>query len=318
MVKKPSQSPKVVHARLGSLLSARLIATLVLALASFLISPARCWAHGFAGQRFFPATLTIDDPFVADEGDILFGHSRTSNDAGGDVTTNSTSVEFAKRITSDFGLSLSTEYDNLQFSNDNPSQRGFNNMVIGAKYLSLVDAPHETLVSVGLNASLGDTGNSAISNSFSTYSPAIFFGKGFGDLPSSLEYLRPFAITGVISPNFTTKPSAPDSLSWGFTFQYSLTYLQSFVKDVGIGHPFDHMILVVETPMSTCLNQSCASQITGTVNPGVIWFSRWGQLSLEGTIHVNQRTGSHVGLLFQVHFYFDDIFPTTLGNPLTN
>ena len=24
-------------------------------------------AHGFAGKRFFPATLTTDDPFVADE-----------------------------------------------------------------------------------------------------------------------------------------------------------------------------------------------------------------------------------------------------------
>ncbi|MGC2457266.1 MAG: hypothetical protein WA435_04660 [Gallionellaceae bacterium] len=173
-------------------------------------------------------------------------------------------------------------------------------------------------MSVGLNVSMGGTGNSAISNSFSIISPAFFFGKGFGDLPLSLEYLRPVAITGAISPNFTTQHSAPDSLSWGFTFQYSLQYLQSFVKDVGIGHPFDHMIPVVEIPMSTCLNQSCANQTTGTINPGVIWFSRWGQLALEGTIPVNQRTGSHVGLLFQVHFYFDDIFPNTFGKPLFN
>ncbi len=318
MVKKLSLGAKAVHARLVSQPAAKLLATLIFALISALITPASCWAHGFAGQRFFPATLTIDDPFVADEGDILFGHSQAPNDSGGNVTTNSTSVEFAKRITSDFGLSLATEYDNLQFSNGDPSQRGYNNLIIGAKYLTLVDAPHETLMSVGLNASMGGTGNSAISNSFSTISPAFFFGKGFGDLSPSLEYLRPFAITGAISPNFTTKPSAPDSLSWGFTFQYSLTYLQSFVKDVGIGHPLDHMIPVVETPMNTCLNQACANQTTGTINPGVIWFSRWGQLALEGTIPINQRTGSHVGLLFQVHFYFDDIFPNTLGKPLTN
>jgi hypothetical protein len=316
MVGKPDQSPKAVHARLGSLPSAGLLATLISTLASALIAPASGWAHGFAGQRFFPATLTIDDPFVADEGDILFGHSRTPNDAGGDVTTNSASVEFAKRITTDFGVSLASEYDSLHFSNGDPAQRGYSNLIVGAKYLGLVDAPHEALVSVGFNASLGGTGSSAISNSFSTYSPAIFFGKGFGDLSPSLEYLRPFAITGAISPNFTTQPSAPDSLSWGFTFQYTLTYLQSFVKDVGLGRPFDHMIPVVETPMSTCLNQGCANQTTGTINPGVIWFSRWGQLALEGAIPVNQRTGSHVGLLFQVHFYFDDIFPDTLGKPV--
>jgi len=29
--------------------------------------PGLAFAHGIAGQRFFPPTLTIDDPFVADE-----------------------------------------------------------------------------------------------------------------------------------------------------------------------------------------------------------------------------------------------------------
>jgi hypothetical protein len=29
--------------------------------------PGLAFAHGIAGQRFFPSTLTIDDPFVADE-----------------------------------------------------------------------------------------------------------------------------------------------------------------------------------------------------------------------------------------------------------
>ena len=289
---------------------------LIVPLASMLFVPANCWAHGFAGQRFFPATLTIDDPFVADEGDILFGQSRTPNDAGGNVTTNSTSVEFAKRVTADFGLSVATEYDNLQYSNGDPSQQGFNNLNVGAKYLAFVDGPRETLVSVGLNASLQNSGNRNISDSFSTISPALFFGKGFGDLPQSLSYLRPVAITGMISPNFTTQHTAPNTVDWGFTFQYSLPYLQSFVKDMGIGRPFNHMIPVIETPMSTCLNQNCAGQTTGTINPGVIWFSHWGQLALEGTIPVNQRSGNHVGVLFQVHFYFDDIFPDTLGKPL--
>ena len=34
-------------------------------MAAFDADPAA--AHGFAGKRFFPATLTNDDPFVADE-----------------------------------------------------------------------------------------------------------------------------------------------------------------------------------------------------------------------------------------------------------
>ena len=32
-----------------------------------LLWPTWSWAHGFAGQRFFPTTLAIDDPFVSDE-----------------------------------------------------------------------------------------------------------------------------------------------------------------------------------------------------------------------------------------------------------
>lgn len=318
MIKRHFLSTKAIHYCHGTLPFANLIAVLCVALTTALIAPVTCWAHGFAGQRFFPATLTIDDPFVADEGDILLGHSVTPNDVGGSVMTNSTALEIAKRITSNFGLSLATEYDNLQYSNGASPLRGYNNLIVGAKYLSFVDAPHETLISFGLNASLGGTGNTAISNSFSTLSPAFFFGKGFGDLSPRFEYLRPLAITGAISPNFTIKNSAPDSLSWGFTFQYNLQYLESFVKDAGLGRPFNHMIPVVETPMNTCLNQGCANQTTGTINPGVIWFGHWGQLALESTIPINQRTGSHVGLLFQMHFYFDDIFPNTLGKPLIN
>lgn len=279
-------------------------------------APCTAWAHGFAGQRFFPATLTIDDPFVADEGDILLGHSRTPNDVGGDVTTSSTSLEFAKRITRNLGVSVATEYDNLRFSNGDPSLRGFNNLAVGVRYLSLVSAAHEALVSVGLNADLGGTGSKAVADRFSTISPIVLFGKGLGDLPDSVPYLRPIAVTGAVSPNFTTDSSAPDSLDWGFTFEYSLPYLQSFVKDVGLRAPFNHMIPVVEMPMNTCLNLGCRGQTTGTVNPGVIWFSRWGQLALEAAIPVNPRSGHHVGVLFQVHFYFDDIFPQSLGKPL--
>jgi hypothetical protein len=316
MVNKRSLFIKSVVDRIGGRSMSVFGAALIVPLALMLFAPANCRAHGFAGQRFFPATLTIDDPFVADEGDILFGQSRTPNDAGGKVTANSAALEFAKRITSNFGVSVATEYDNLEYSNGDPSQRGFNNLNVGAKYLVLVDGPRETLVSVGLNASMQNTGNRNISDSFTTISPALFFGKGFGDLPQSLAYLRPVAITGTLSPNFTTQHTAPDTLDWGFTFQYSLPYLQSFVKDMGMGRPFNHMIPVIETPMSTCLNLNCAGQTTGTVNPGVIWFSHWGQLALEGTIPVNRRSGNHIGVLFQVHFYFDDMFPETLGKPL--
>ena len=40
---------------------------LVAAAAMALLPSAEARAHGFAGDRFFPATILTDDPFVADE-----------------------------------------------------------------------------------------------------------------------------------------------------------------------------------------------------------------------------------------------------------
>jgi hypothetical protein len=34
---------------------------------AFFASIDNAFSHGFAGRRFFPATLSTDDPFVADE-----------------------------------------------------------------------------------------------------------------------------------------------------------------------------------------------------------------------------------------------------------
>ncbi|MGE5299674.1 MAG: hypothetical protein ACM3MB_01770, partial [Acidobacteriota bacterium] len=41
------------------------------ALLCVLLVPASSWAHGFAGQRFFPTTFQVDDPFISDEFSIL-------------------------------------------------------------------------------------------------------------------------------------------------------------------------------------------------------------------------------------------------------
>lgn len=182
------------------------------------------------------------------------------------------------------------------------------------------NARHEFMASIGLLAEIGGTGAKSIANAYSTLTPSFYFGKGFGDLPASLGYLRPFAVTGEIGPNLTTTSSdnGPNSLGWGLTLQYSIPYLQSQVKNLGIPQPFSNLVLVVEAPMSTCTAGACAGQTTGTVNPGVLWLNRYGQFGVEAQIPVNRQSGNHVGVLFDAHLYFDDIFPNSLGKPLFN
>ena len=81
-----------------------------------LMTPGLASAHGFAGKRFFPATLTFDDPFAADEFDLLYNHM---NDVAGEdqsVNIDSVGVEYAKTITPTIALSVGTEYDWLKFA----------------------------------------------------------------------------------------------------------------------------------------------------------------------------------------------------------
>lgn len=272
-------------------------------------APAPAFAHGFAGQRFFPATIAIDDPFVADEADFTYGRIRAPDDSGTQVNTRSYAAELAYRLTPRFGLSVAGSYLRQQ-PEGGPAVNGWDNVEVGARYLAHVSEAGESLLSVGLNAELGGTGSDAVASPTSAYMPAVFFGKGFGQLPDAVRYLRPLAITGMVGPRITDSGAEPNTLEWGFTLQYSLPYLEDFVKDTGLGQPWRNMIPVVEFPMSTCLSDGCNGHTTtGTVNPGVIWFGHYGQIGLEAMVPVNNRSGSHVGGLLQLHLYLDDLLP---------
>jgi len=274
-------------------------------------------AHAVVGDRVFPATMTVDDPGVGDEFDAQFGHIKAPTDDGDAMNVNTVSYEWDKLITRNLAFSIAGDYVSQNAPNGN-SAKGWDNITLGVKYLVYANAAHEFMASVGLESEIGGTGAKSIGDSFSTFTPTAYFGKGFGDLPASLGYLRPFAITGEIGPNITTASSdqGPNSLDWGLTLQYSIPYLQNQVKDLGLPQPFSNLIPVVEFPMNTCTAGACSGHTTGTINPGLIWINRYGQLGVEAQIPVNRATGNHVGVLFQAHLFFDDIFPNSLGKPL--
>jgi hypothetical protein len=299
-----------------------------LALLLGLAMPASSWAHGFAGQRFFPTTFQVDDPFISDEFSILINRVKQPGDEPNKLTE--IDIDYSKRILPNLGLEFHEAYIHLG-SNGDGSANGWDNLGIGAKWQFLTNAPHELILSIGTDIDIGGTGAHQVSESFSTISPALFFGKGFGDLPTSVNFLRPFAITGVIGPNFPTRSKNvtvnedtgetdiernPTTLTWAFSLQYSLMYLQSFVKDVGLGAPFNRMILVTEFPMETCMSADCKGQITGTVNPGIVWAGKFMEFGIAAQIPINSRSGHSVGVLGLVHLYIDDLFPKSIGGPI--
>lgn len=296
--------------------------------------PVTSLSHGFAGKRFFPTTLAVEDPFVSDELSFLGSHIKEPGE-GDEPATKSTeiSLDYSKRITPNFGISIGESFRHLN-PEEGKSKSGFGNLDIGLKYQFLTNEPHETILSFGVATEIGHTGARRVeADTFSTISPTLFFGKGLGDLPESMKFLRPLAITGAMGLNFPTRSKNvtltlnagaiereiernPVTFAWGFAIQYNLQYLQSFVKDVGLGAPFDRMIPLVEFPFETCLNRGCSGKTTGFVNPGLIWFGKFLQLGIEAQIPINDRTGKNVGVLGLVHFFLDDLFPKSIGRPI--
>ncbi|MBB5467989.1 hypothetical protein OKW30_002493 [Paraburkholderia sp. Clong3] len=281
-------------------------ASISFAATALLLASSPAAAHAIAGDRVFPSTLAVDDPGVGDEANFEYGHLRVPGD-NGDQSINTFSFEYDKLITSRLALSV----DGAYVMQNNPTAHGFDNFGVGLKYLLYVNAPHEFMTSVGVHAELGGTGSHAIANSFSTISPTIYVGKGMGDLPDSLAYLRPVAITAEAGPSLTTGAGQPNSFDYGFTVQYSLPYLQQQVHDFGLPQPLSNIVPIVEFPLSRSQGQT-----TGTINPGFIWINRYGQFGVEAQIPINSASGSHVGILVQAHLFFDDIAPKTLGKPL--
>ena len=78
----------------------RVLASATLVVLVF-VAPRLADAHGFAGKRFFPATLATDDPFVADElslPTIAWQKFPASGEGPGGSETDF-SIDVAKRIT---------------------------------------------------------------------------------------------------------------------------------------------------------------------------------------------------------------------------
>jgi hypothetical protein len=295
--------------------------------------PVTVSAHGFAGNRFFPATITTDDPFAASEMSLptVTGIRQPGPPPFKDVDFSS---DLSVLILPRTALTLSDGYQ-IQKPANQPAMTGFDNAEVNLLYEFFENDEHEAITSIGFTWEVGGSGNPSVgASSFSTFTPTFYFGKGFGDLPDQLWLIRPIAVTGVMglaiparagNRSFTINPVTgesqetvspnPDTLQWGFALEYSLIYLQEYVKDVGLKAPFNRLIPLVEFSMATPVNRH-GGVTTGTINPGVIWSGKYYQIGVEALIPVNSASGHNVGVVGQLHFYLDDIFPRIFSRPL--
>lgn len=274
-------------------------------------------AHGFVGDYFFPPTITTDDPFATDELLLPSVSYFKSPASGGSpaVATTDVGFSFTKEIFPRFALSFSGDYL-FQKPDGQQLQTGWDNFVLNAKYELWQNDPHQVIFSIGGEWDIGGSGSKGVgADSTSTFTPILYGGKAFGDLPDSLKYARPVAVTGTFGVELPTSGANPNSLDWGISLQYSLPYLQEQVKDIGLPQPFRNMIPLVEFSMNSPINRG-GGQTTGTINPGVLYETKYFQIGAEALIPVNSASGHSVGAIGQLQIYIDDIWPKTFGFPL--
>jgi hypothetical protein len=304
----------------------------LLALSASVLATSPAAAHGIAGNRFFPATLATDDPAVADELSLpTISWMKSGDDPAADQTD--VSGEYSKRLTRTLGVSFGGAWTRLNTPGAGHAS-GFQNLETTLKWQALTNAEHEAIVSFGVSGEWGGTGSDRVgAEEIGTVTPTLYFGKGAGDLPESLDWARPLAVTGVVGYAIPTRShelvADPDcdacapirqattrSLTYGLTLQYSLRYLSAHVKDYGLPTFVNQLTPLVEFAATTPVANGHGERTTGTVNPGVIWSGRHMQLGLEAQVPINRDSGKTVGVLFQVHWFLDDLFPHSIGKPI--
>jgi hypothetical protein len=296
-------------------------------------------AHGFAGPHMFVSTLIIDDPNVADEASLptFFWLPQPTEASAPAPQLYQLSVELDKRITQNFGFALATGYSWLRTPGSKTAS-GWQNLEAGLKYKVYVNPEHEFMASVGVSREFARTGangsnGAALDNDdSSSTTPTIYFGKGFGDVP--IGWLRPLAITGELgyqiadkklkvtgtdpdSGNLLFNNGASNQWTGGLSIQYSLRYLSSQVKDYGLPEFVNRLTPLVEVAWSSPASKPNQSSTQYLIAAGVNYAADGYAFSVEALIPGNKQTGSHLGVVAQFHLYFDDLFPTSLGKPIS-
>jgi hypothetical protein len=310
------RSTRYQNRRRGSYHCWRITSVLALAVAG--LSPTASNAYTAAGDRNFPAQLIL--PQIAPTDALWVPLSTLPMEALKPTDpTRETNFRgtYSKLITEELGIQLQDgliHRDRLRAS----SVTGAQNFRATLQYETILDPPHEFVLSVEVAHVFGGTGDRAVgSEKHGATTPGITFGKGLGDLP--IGYWRPLAITGFAG--YEIGEGARTNVSQaGISIQYSIPYLVSKVANVDIPAFLRGMTPMTEVfvtnPVEHVSGQS--TNTTLVVAPGISYSrGRGWELGIEAIIPTTRATGTGVGVIAQLLIQLDYVLPDSfLGRPI--
>jgi len=304
------------------------------AMLTALLSVAPCTnalAHGIAGNRYFPGTLTFDDPSVADEFTVSSARATTSQ-ASFDQHETDLGVSGARLLTPTWALGFDLGRSRVRTGDLASSNQRSSDIFVKTELHR--DDLNEELVSGSLGYGVVRTDFSGLGSSRNVVLPGVFFGKGFGNLPNSLAWLRPFAITGAMAAELPTRSSSdvspalsavPDFVDaqaqnvavvhWGFAIEYSMLYRTTRFTPgkLPADEPLHQFVPLVEFQFDSPRH----GKTSGTMNPGLSYVAQTWQFALEAVVPVAGNGSKRpAGVRAQLLFFLDDLIPSIFDKPL--
>ncbi len=277
--------------------------------------PVSAWAHGVVGDYVFLEPLVAEDPTPANEYDVVApGWARTS-----DGKTYSIGTEIEKVLLLDreglprFSVGGGTSWS-YESPNDGPSDNGFDDLEVFAKWAFLFMPKHEFLLSLELDASI-PTGNPKIEEQQHTsLGPGFNWEKALGDLPNLpvLKYLRPLGFQGGIAYLPAIGGHTSHELSANQVVEYSLSYLSNNVQDIGLKPPFRNLFLFTEFNYDQLLKGPSGETFPSVVmTPGIAYVGYHYEISIGTQLALNNaaRPDTHAVILGLLDIFYDSIIP---------
>jgi len=287
-------------------------------------APFVCNAHAIAGNRFFPGTMTFDDPAVADEFQVIYDSVRTPL-GNGQVTDHIGDFSFARLVTD--RIAIGAESGLIGRSWGSVNQTGAMGTSVNIKTNFYRDDLDETLFAASLTYAIANSGSERVgARTPSSLQPALFAGQGLGNLPESVAWLRPFGFVGAAAVEFPLRGSS-DSLDYsdgrtvampvrnrtpvtvhsGFAIEYSTLYLTD--RFVPGKLPDEEPLFQVLPVVEFAFDSPQGEKTRGTANPGISYIHDEWQISAEAVMPLSRQAGRGAGFRLQFLMFLDKIVP---------
>jgi hypothetical protein len=281
-------------------------------LAGFVAAAAH--AHGVVGQRSFIEPFITEDANPKNE----FVIARPEWDTTRDGRAFSLGYGLEKKLSDRFSITLDSAWLDVRPNGaDEPHASGADNLGVTLKYAFFISPAHEAILSAAVESTAPTGVRAAGAEPDWSFKPFLLYGKGAGDLPDALAYLRPFAVQGDVGYEIGLDHNRTTVLHHNVAVEYSIPYLQQAVHDFGIPWPLSDLIADVEFNFENGAHATEHGDNAVIVTPGVVYMDRWVELGVAGRFPLNARANDELGwsIMGIVDLFIDDLFPWTKWQP---